>query len=97
MINETGLNTTITKLDFYIHESNKQLDDIRKSLEALNAMYNSKTKLKMENKIERIVQESENINKNNENYVKLLRETVLDYRKTMASYAEKFETLGDIV
>lgn len=97
MLAEREINNTIQKCSFYVRESNKQLEDIKKSFARLNNMYRSKTRDKFERKIDSINAEANTINKNNENFIEVLRKTVIGYREATKSYEKSFEELGENV
>lgn len=96
MVSETGLNNNIQKCSFYLKEKNKELDKMNKLFVRINKLYNTNNTDSLINKTDEIKQEGKNLNNNNEKYTTVFRSILHDYQVTMRSYAEKFETLGDL-
>lgn len=95
MIVEKPLNNTVQKSTFYVRESDRQLEIIFKSFERLKNLYKTKLNIKIESKLNEISTETYTIEKNNQNYVKLLSQTINEYNLAFKSYEKNFEELGE--
>ena len=93
MIEITGFNNSIERIEYYVTLNKKTMSKINKSIDNINKLYESKNGLKLENKMTKINNEGKTLSDNNDKYVYVLKQTLDNYRHEMKNYGEKFETL----